>query len=183
MKYSKYWLWWNYIWYWWRKRQQISLRLSMKMRKMNSFEQRLATMMMMMMNYLGAARLNKVFKSFHLPFWQTNACNAELPTQTLNIVKLKFGFNSIYTFRATFWPTHAMKEGFDLFNFSLSWSCCTKSISCSSFSLVVSIHKCWPTQRQYEQVADRTIGQCERQSILHISKVIRTVFLGYLNVG
>ena len=112
-------------------------------------------MMMMMMNYLGAARLNKVFKSFHLPFWQTNACNAELPTQTLNIVKLKFGFDSI------FWPTHAMREGFDLFIFSLSWSCCTKSISCSSFSLVISIHKGWPTKGQYEQVADRTIGQCE----------------------
>ena len=180
MKNFKDWLWWDLYWCW--KRKQNALELSMNMRKINLFERRLATMMMMM-NYLGAARLNKVFKSFHLPFWQTNACNAELPTQTLNIVKLKFGFNSIYTFRATFWPTHAMKEGFDLFNFSLSWSCCTKSISCSSFSLVVSIHKCWPTQRQYEQVADRTIGQCERQSILNISKVICTVFPGYLNVG
>lgn len=125
----------DYELYWWWQWQQ-NLKKNYQLRRGKWFW-RLAMMTMMKINYLGATtavlRLNKVFKSFHLlPFWQTNACNAEVPTDVENIVKFWFWFN--LKFRTTIWPNRELQEGFDLRKFwglMFSWSCCTKVIGCT----------------------------------------------------
>ena len=41
----------------------------------------------------GGGEVKQSFQKFPPAFWQTNACNAKLPTSTANIVQLKFGFD------------------------------------------------------------------------------------------